>query len=84
MTIQTKLPSSVAEMLAVLADRLAVEAPKTDAEIAALCAEDDDAKWDDRDPAYLDEDRIIARVDAADDRCSDRRDRPLKLGCRRI
>lgn len=49
-------PRSVEEMLAILADRMALEVPKSDAEIDAMYGADDaddDAKWDDRDPAYL-------------------------------
>ncbi len=49
-------PGSVAEMLAILADRMALQVPKSDAEIDAMYGADDadeDAKWDDRDPAYL-------------------------------
>ena len=50
-------PGSVAEMLDVLADRLAMERPLTDAELAAKYPEsviDDDAEWDDReDPSYF-------------------------------
>ena len=49
-------PGSVAEMLAILADRMALQVPKSDAEIDAMHGDDDaedDAKWDDRDPAYL-------------------------------
>lgn len=48
-------PGSVAEMLAILADRMSMERPLTDAELAAKYQEDDvddDEKWDDRDPAY--------------------------------
>jgi hypothetical protein len=43
-------------MLAVLADMMALQVPKSDAEIDAMYGADDaddDAKWDDRDPAYL-------------------------------
>ena len=49
-------PGSVAEMLAILADRMSRERPLTDAELAAKYPEgdaDEDAKWADRDPAYL-------------------------------
>jgi hypothetical protein len=49
-------PGSVAEMLAVLADMMALQVPKSDAEIDAMYGADDaddDAKWDDRDPDYL-------------------------------
>ena len=50
-------PGSVAEMLAVLADRMSMEKPLTDAELAAKYPEstiDNDAEWDDRDdPAYF-------------------------------
>ena len=49
-------PGSVAEMLAILADRMALEFPKSDAEIDAMYGADDaedDGKWNDRDPAYL-------------------------------
>ena len=48
-------PGSVAEMLAILADRMSLERPLTDAELEAKYPEsdiDEDEKWDDRDPAY--------------------------------
>lgn len=50
-------PGSVAEMLAILADRMSLERPLSDAELAAKHPEgdlDDDAEWDDReDPNYF-------------------------------
>lgn len=55
-SVPRRNPSSVAEMLSILADRMALEVPKSDAEIDAMYGADDaedDAKWDDRDPAYL-------------------------------
>lgn len=64
-------PASVAEMLAVLADRNALEVPKTDEQLALDYPEDDaddDAKWDDRDPEYYSEERIMERVEATSER----------------
>lgn len=59
-------PGSIAEMLAILADRNALEVPKTDEQLALDYPEDDaddDAKWDDRDPEYYSEERILERVE---------------------
>ena len=64
-------PASVAEMLAILADRMAMEVPKTDAELAIDYPEDDaddDAKWDDRDPEFYSDERIMERVEATAER----------------
>lgn len=64
-------PASVAEMLAILSDRMAMEVPKTDAELAIDSPEDDaddDAKWDDRDPDFYSEERILERVEATVER----------------
>lgn len=55
--IARRNPGSVAEMLDVLADRMSMERPLSDAELAAKYPEsviDDDAEWDDReDPNYF-------------------------------
>ena len=64
-------PASVAEMLAVLDDRMAMEVPKTDAELAIDYPEDetdDDAKWDDRDPEFYSDEHILERVEATAER----------------
>lgn len=64
-------PGSIAEMLAILADRNALEVPKTDEQFALDYPEDDaddDAKWDDRDPEYYSEERILERVEATAER----------------
>lgn len=55
--------------------------PHPDAELLDDC---DGPEWSDRDPAYLDEDEIVRRADAADERFADRRDRAMRIGCRRI
>lgn len=63
--------ASVAEMLAILADRMAMEAPKSDEQLALDYPEDDaddDAKWGDRDPEFYSEERIMERVEATAER----------------
>lgn len=64
-------PCSVAEMLVMLAERMALNDPKTDAQIAAEHAEDepdDDEKLADIDPAYYSDERILERVEATVER----------------
>lgn len=64
-------PGSVDEMLAMLAEMNARNAPKTDAQIAADWPEDepsDDEKLADIDPAHYSDDRILERVEATVER----------------
>lgn len=51
-------PRSVAEMLTMLADRMAVHVPRSDAEIDADCGSDN---GEDRDPTYVSDDELEAR-----------------------
>lgn len=51
---------------------------------AELGDDNDGPEWSDRDPAYLDESEIVRRADAADEKFADRRDRAMRIGCRRI
>lgn len=64
-------PGSVAEMLAMLAERMARNDPKTDAQIASEHVEDepdDEEKLADIDPAYYSDERILERVEATVER----------------
>lgn len=64
-------PGSIEEMLAMLAERMAMNGPKTDAQIAAEHAgdePDDDEKLADIDPAYYSDERILERVEATVER----------------
>lgn len=71
-------PGSVAEMLAMLAERMAQNGPKTDEQIATdpydellgygTDADDRANLEDDIDPAYYSDDRILERVEATVER----------------
>lgn len=64
-------PGSIAEMLAIVAERNAMYAPKSDEQLALDYPDDDaddDPKWFDGDPARHDEERILERVEATVER----------------
>jgi hypothetical protein len=88
MTFQSRVLIPMSELMAMLGEKpvqivrpVTGKVPHPDAE---LLADYDGPEWADRDPSYLDEDEIIRRADASDERFADRRDRALRIGCRRI
>ena len=88
MTYQAKVLISMNELMALLGEKpvqivrpVIGKLPHPEAELGD---DNDGPEWSDRDPNYLDEDEIIRRVDASDNLYADRRDRAMRLGCRRI
>lgn len=88
MSYQAKILIPMDELFAMLGEKpvktvrpVVGQVPHPEAEFGD---ENDGPQWSDRDPAYLDEREIIRRADAADDKFSDRRDRAMRIGCRRI
>lgn len=88
MSYQAKVLIPMNELMAMLGEKpvqivrpVVGQVPHPDAELGD---DNDGPEWSDRDPAYLEESEIVRRADAADERFADRRDRAMRIGCRRI